>query len=218
VAPALVLLDFDGLICDTEQAARQSWQDLYAGYGFRFPAEVWHRMIGRSGGEAVAVADLAGRLGRPPLPERLEWRRARKQRLADGRPVRPGIDALLRRAARAGTPVGVVSSSPLSWVGGHLTRLGLRDRMAFLVTGEVTPRHKPAPDLYLAALARASVPAGRALALEDSPTGVAAACAAGVRCVAVRGGGPSAIDRARFAGADVILDSLESGELDRWFA
>lgn len=214
--PALVLLDFDGLICDTERAARQSWVDLYARHGLTFPVSVWHRMVGRAAGERAAIDHLAHCLGRPVTPAELSWRRDRKRELANREPLRPGVSGLVDAAARRGVPVAVVSSSSLSWVDGHLTRLGMRSRLAFLVTGEDAVRHKPAPDLYLAALSRAGLPAGAALAVEDSASGVRAARRARIRCVAVPSCGCGACRRTHLGTADLVLDSLAQFDLDGW--
>jgi beta-phosphoglucomutase-like phosphatase (HAD superfamily) len=65
-----------------------------------------------------------------------------------------------------------------------LDRLALLDLFAVVVTREDAGRTKPAPDLYLTALSRLDVPASDALAVEDSANGVAAARAAGIRCIA----------------------------------
>lgn len=48
----------------------------------------------------------------------------------------------------------------------------------------ISPAAKPAPDVYLRALALCGVSAGEALAVEDSDTGAKAAAAAGIACVA----------------------------------
>ena len=146
--------------------------------------------------------------------ERLDWRRRRKRWLADREPLLPGVAGLLDAAAQRDIPVVVVSSSPRSWVNGHLTRLGAADRLAFLVTGEDAVSHKPAPDLYLAALSRAGVAARTAVALEDSPSGVQAARGAGVPCVAVAGSGGAAGTRYDLTAADLVLDSVERFDLD----
>lgn len=209
--PGAVFLDFDGLICETEQAARQSWIDCYERHGLEFPATMWPCMAGRSNGERVALADLAQRLGRVPSPEDVAWRRRRKQVLADREPPRPGVAALIGAARRRGIPVAVVSSSPRAWVAGHLARTGLDGSLAFVLTGDDEKRHKPAPDLYQAALRRAGVAPARAVALEDSLVGLQAARAAGLWCVLV----PSAATWPTWLpGADVTLASAERFDLD----
>ncbi|WP_329619479.1 HAD-IA family hydrolase [Streptomyces sp. NBC_01255] len=203
--PPFLMLDFDGVVCDTERAALLAWQDLYDRLGVPLSAEVRAGMLGNSAGARVALADLADRLGRPVEDGEWAWQRQRRTTRCAAAPARPGVDRLLRTAEGA----AIVSSSPAAWVEEHLRRLGLRHHFAFLVTGDDTDRHKPEPDLYLLALERAGVGADSALAVEDSPRGVRAAQAAGLRCVAVPwepAGAPG------LAGADAVLPSLN--ELD----
>jgi HAD superfamily hydrolase (TIGR01509 family) len=200
-----LLLDFDGLICDTERAARKSWEELYREVGLTFPAHAWRRMAGRRDGEAVALADLAARLGRPVDAATRDRRRRRKAALAAREPLRPGVAELTSAAVDQGLTLAVVSSSSAAWVYGHLARLGVYDRFEVVVTGDDVTAHKPAPDAYRLALARTQVWPAEAVAFEDSPAGVRAARAAGVRCVAVPSG---AGDRRELAGADLVLESL----------
>ncbi|MEV8623567.1 HAD-IA family hydrolase [Streptomyces sp. NPDC051079] len=204
-----LLLDFDGVVCDTERAALLAWQDLYDRLQVPLSAETRAGMLGNSAGAKVALDDLAARLGRPVGDGEWAWQRERRAARCAAAPVRPGVERLLRTADRA----AVVSSSPAAWVEEHLRRLGLRHHFAFLVTGDDTARHKPEPDLYLLALERAGVGADDALAVEDSPTGVRAARAAGLRCVAVpwEPAGASGL-----AGADAVLTGLHELDLRRY--
>ncbi|MFD4371325.1 HAD family hydrolase [Streptomyces sp. NPDC058486] len=201
-----LLLDFDGVVCDTERAALLAWQDLYDRLGVPLSADVRAAMLGNSAGARVALADLADRLGRPVGDAEWAWQRRRRTTRCAAAPARPGVERLLATTERA----AIVSSSPAAWVEDHLARLGLRHRFAFLVTGDDTDRHKPAPDLYLLALERAGVTAAEALAVEDSPTGVHAARAAGLRCVAVpwEPGGAATL-----TGADTVLTGLDRLDL-----
>ncbi|WP_214103846.1 HAD family hydrolase [Acrocarpospora catenulata] len=209
MAVRALFLDFDGLICDTERAALRAWQELYASFDLEYPDALWVRMAGNSRGSEVALADLRVKLGRTIGPEVLAWQRGRRAQLADLEPARPGVPELLTAAAARGVPVSVVSSSPARWVGHHLTRLRLAG-FSSVVTGEDAALHKPSPDLYRVALRRAGVPAGEALAVEDSVIGVRAAKAAGLACVAVPGRpGP-------VAGADAVLDRLDLLDLGEW--
>ncbi|MGW5096229.1 HAD family hydrolase [Streptomyces nodosus] len=201
-----VLMDFDGLLCDTERAAHQSWRNLYGRYGLEFPDEVWTAMMGRATGESYAVEDLSRRLDCALTARELQERRRDKHRLASAEPLRPGVARLLESAGRQGIVCAVVSSSERAWVQGHLERLGVWDRFAEVVTGEQAQARKPAPDLYLRAMELLGAGPDDCVALEDSATGVAAAKAAGLRCVAVPGarGSCSGLDA-----ADLVLDSLE---------
>ncbi len=203
-----LLLDFDGLICDTERAAYRSWVAEYASHGLTFPTPLWRTMMGRDDGEDLALDHLAERAtGGRLAVERIRVRRRRlKTHLSAQEQLRPGVAAVLDGAARAGVPVGVVSSSPSTWVETHLRRLGVLDRFAMLVTGDLGVPRKPAPDLYLHALAKLAVPAEEAVAIEDSAVGVRAATAAGIRCVAA----PNAVGTAEGSErAWLVLATLE---------
>jgi putative hydrolase of the HAD superfamily len=89
-------------------------------------------------------------------------------------------------------------------VGGLLRQAGREPAFAVLACGDEVSRVKPAPDVYLLALDRLGVPPGRAVAVEDSAHGVAAAKAAGMRCIAI----PNPhVGSARCDAADLVLAS-----------
>jgi putative hydrolase of the HAD superfamily len=93
--------------------------------------------------------------------------------------------------------------------------LALRDGIAVVVCRDHVARGKPHPDLYLRAIQDLGVAAREALAFEDSPNGVAAAKAAGLRCVAVPNAITSTLD---LSGADLRLDSLRAVSLEELIA
>ena len=102
-------------------------------------------------------------------------------------------------------PVAIASSSPRSWVEKHLGHLGLTSRFAAIACFGDGLAGKPAPDTYLAACAAIGVQPRAAIAIEDSPHGVAAAKAAGLWCIAV----PHEITaRLDLSHADLLLSSL----------
>ena len=193
-----LFLDFDGLVCDTERAAHESWTRTYARFGLAFPTELWMRMAGRRDGEDLAKRDLTRRLGRPLTEQVWADRRRCKHLLADRLGPRPGVAQLLSEGAALG------------WLTLHLTRLGLDRHLTAVVSGDEVRRHKPAPDVYRLALARLGVAADEAVAFEDAPVGVRAARAAGIRCVAV----PNEVgEPADLQEADVVLPSLHLVDL-----
>ena len=93
---------------------------------------------------------------------------------------------LLDRLKAQGTPIGLVSNSPLSFVERSLAIVGFEATFDTIVSGHEVPHPKPAPDPYLEACRRIGVePTPSVIALEDSPTGVAAARAAGLTVIGV---------------------------------
>lgn len=200
-----LLFDFDGLLCDTERAARKSWQELFLRFGATFPDQLWNAMIGRSNGHLIAITELAALLGHPVDDESVAWRLVRKTELSDREPLRPGAREMIEQARGSGIRLAVVSSSNATWVCGHLDRLGVRNLFDVIVTGDQVRRHKPAPDAYLRSADLLSVDVTEMVAFEDSPAGIAAAKAAGLRCVAV----PSSVgDPSQLMGADLVVSTL----------
>jgi putative hydrolase of the HAD superfamily len=186
-----LILDFDGLIADTEMAEFVAWRELYERQGARLEVADWLDAVGYVNGFDPR-AHLEKILGRP-----LDWpaldppRLARARAYAAGLPLLPGVAELVGEGERLGYRLGVASNSDAAWVGAGLSRLGLRDRFAVVRTRETVRRYKPHPDVYLGALADLGAVAQGSLAFEDSQPGVEAAKAAGLYVVAV----PNALTR-----------------------
>jgi len=181
-----------------------SWREVFEAAGAHLSLEEWCDTIGRADHPDPAEV-LAERSGRPLDEARLLARRARRDELLAVEVVLPGVERWLDDAERLGLALGVASSSEAEWVTGHLERLGLVDRFASLSCFDGRLRSKPAPDLYLAACEALGVAPTDALAVEDSPNGVAAARAGGLRTVAVPRNLTRDLD---VSAADLVVDSL----------
>jgi HAD superfamily hydrolase (TIGR01509 family) len=97
----------------------------------------------------------------------------------------PGAPELVAALRAAGIPVGVASNSPRDFLDRVLATSGMAGRFDVTVAGDEVVRPKPEPDVYLAACAALGAEPAAAVALEDSPTGAAAAKAAGMTVVGV---------------------------------
>jgi HAD superfamily hydrolase (TIGR01509 family) len=180
---AAVLFDFDGTLLDTESVALQSWREEYDHHGAPFDEAGWLAEVGT---ETDRYGVLAGVVG-PVFDADASRgrRRARELHLIRGVEPHADVDAALTALTAAGVRLAVVSSSPATWVHPNLERLGWLARFEFVVTREDAPRAKPQPDLYLRALQLLNANPAVAVAVEDSATGVRAARAAWLRCVAM---------------------------------
>jgi beta-phosphoglucomutase len=106
--------------------------------------------------------------------------------LSRGRLVpRPGLLRLLERAESRKLPVAVATSAPLENVRHTLSELGLAGRLTQIARSDDFGRGKPFPDVFLGAARLIGVPPAECLAFEDAPSGIMAARAAGMICVAV---------------------------------
>ena len=201
-----VIFDLDGTILDTETPEFVSWQEAYAAHGVSLAQAVWSQAIGTTDSGWDPYVHLETLLGGPV--DRATIRAARHARfdeLMDSAEPRAGVIAWLDEARDLGLRVGLASSSSAAWVLRFLDVLELRDRFEVLATGDRVPHSKPAPDLYELAIGELGVRADEAIAVEDSPNGVASAKATGLFCVAVPN--PLTVDLP-LDGADLLLGSL----------
>lgn len=200
------VLDFDGLILDTESTGFQAWQELFESHGQKYRIEDFQKIVGTSNSAADPRAILESLTGRSLNWSELDPRRAaREQTLADQLPVKSGILELLDQAKALGLRLAVASSSPHHWVDAHLARVGLFECFEAVVCSEDVAHVKPAPDLYIEAVRRLGVRAGQAVAFEDSHNGSLAAKRAGLRCVVI----PNEITRSQdFSHADLVVPTL----------
>ena len=201
-----IVLDFDGLILDTEEPIHRSWLEVYRAYGQDLPFERWVQTVGSTNTAFDPRRYLEERLGRPLPQDVLERRLNRRTEMVLANQPLPGVIQRIDEARDLGLKLGVASSSSREWVSGHLARLGILDLFDCLRCRDDVTNVKPEPDLYLAAIDCLGVTAGEAVAIEDSPNGVAAAKRAGMACVAVPNEITAQLD---LSGADLVLNSLE---------
>ena len=180
-----IVFDLDGLMVDSEPIAKQAWRTLLARYGHVLDKDTVNDLFG------LRLADSSRLVKeRFELPLTIEQLAAEKSEIflasLDGnlRPM-PGLFGLLRAVDSRGLLRAVATSSRGDCALAALRIIGVDDGFAALITADLVQNGKPAPDSYLAAADALSLPPSACLALEDSPYGVQAAKAAGMRCVAV---------------------------------
>lgn len=210
-----LILDFDGLIVDTETPAFESWRAIYAEYGQELALSLWQEALGTNHGfdafghlttllDQVPISDQARILDRASIVAR---RQELKRTLSANQPLLPGVLELLDQADHLGIPCAIASSSGRAWVEGWLRQHTIYERFVCVRTAEDVTATKPAPDLFLSAAAGLGLPPAQCLVFEDSPNGVLAARAAGMRCVAV----PGAISRQlTLPPAHLVLPALDA--------
>jgi HAD superfamily hydrolase (TIGR01509 family) len=215
--PAAVVFDLDGTIVDTEQPSFEAWRRTWADHGHELRLEDWVPCVGTDWDLFDPLAVLAERVG--PGFDQGSVREAKhllEAELVAATVVRDGVEAWLDEAGAAGIPVGLASSSPRDWVDAHLSRLGLAHRFATVQTRTEVGVTKPDPAAYLAACAALEVDPGRALAVEDSVNGLAAARAAGLATVVFPNPVTAGLD---LSAADLLVTDLTAWTLaEAWTA
>jgi HAD superfamily hydrolase (TIGR01509 family) len=179
-----VVLDLDGLLVQTEVLWSTAKVRLFARYGARFERADHLAVFGTS--EAHTAQVFRRRLGLPAGSEdglRREYTAIAAELFADGVPVSAGARELLAEL-RGRVPLGLASNTRRDIVDRILAGARMTGAFDAIATGDEAEA-KPAPDLYLLACERLGVAPPEAVALEDSPTGVAAARRAGLTVIGV---------------------------------
>src|SRR4051794_3337872 len=153
---------------------------MFIEHGAELPRAQWAPLIGTV--SSFDIYDyLEQQAGRPIDREDVrERRRKRYHELVFNQTVLPGVEECIREAKARGLKIGLASASSGDWAPVHLERLGLHVHFDTIKTAADVERVKPDPELYRAALSALGLDASEAIALEDSPNGIAAAKAAGL--------------------------------------
>ncbi len=209
----LVIFDCDGVLVDSETISNEVLADALTAIGLPMTlAKSRREYQGWLLSDIVSHAEV--KLGRP-LPdgwvEHYERDRAEVFR-RDLRPVAGAAEAV-QRVAAAGVAVCVASQGKLSKTQLTLGLTGLRELFEehALFSAQSVAHGKPAPDLFLHAADAMGATPSRCVVVEDTPSGVIAAVAAGMRAL---GYVADSDERAlRAAGAEVLPSLHELPEL-----
>jgi HAD superfamily hydrolase (TIGR01509 family) len=181
-----VLFDMDGLLVDSEPlwfvAEREVAERLGAPWGEPDQEALLGGSLERTVSWLLAKADGGATATREEVARWLVEGMAQLV-LDRGLPLQPGAARLLAGLEAAGVPCALVTASSRAIMDAVLTVTGLS--FGVTVCGEDVRRPKPDPEPYLLAAARLGAPAAGCVVLEDSPTGIAAAQAAGCPVIAV---------------------------------
>jgi HAD superfamily hydrolase (TIGR01509 family) len=206
-----MIFDFDGVIVDSEILSNAILAEALTDLGHPTSLqEAVERYIGLNWRDTCVV--IEAEIGRP-LPADF-WTRSKEAfelRLDEVTAV-AGVEAFL--AGLPPIPKAVASSSPTHWLRGSLERFGLARHFGnrLFSAAEHVARGKPHPDIYLYAARELGVRPAQVLVIEDTPTGVKSARAAGMTVVGLCAGlhcGPGHGERLKAAGADLVAASYE---------
>lgn len=202
-----VLLDHDGTLVDSEPIHYQVWRDVLARHGFAL-SEAQYRAHYAGVPTLANAVDLVQRFGVAADPVALAEAKNAATRDVLARSafaLLPGVREAIDAFAGLGLALAIVTGASGFGVNATLRAYGIASRFSAVVSGDDVRHSKPAPDCYLLALERLGVAADECVAIEDTEPGVAAAAAAGIRCLAV----PTAMSRHHdFSRALAVLDGM----------
>jgi HAD superfamily hydrolase (TIGR01509 family) len=209
MTPKAFIFDFDGVLADSEVIANEALAAALTALGLPTSLQQsYARYLGKRW--ADMIAEIERQLGQS-LPDNFQASLTANTFARFARDLRevPGAKAFVQR--HAATPRAIASSSAHARLQVCLDALEL----GLLFPGHIfsaddVPRGKPAPDIFLHAASALEVPPGECLVIEDSPHGVRAALAAGMKVVGLTAAGhlPSGHAVAlRNAGAHAVAES-----------
>lgn len=181
-----VIFDMDGVLVDSERYICEAAMRMFKERGLVVRAEDFLPFVGA--GENRYIGGVAEKYG---FPMDIERDKARTYELyaqiVQGRlePLPGALDFIARARAR-GLRLAVASSADRVKVDTNLRELGLAENtFDAVICGTDVVKKKPDPEIFLTAAERLGVEPAGCLVVEDAVNGVAAAKAAGMRCLGI---------------------------------
>jgi HAD superfamily hydrolase (TIGR01509 family) len=193
-----VIFDMDGVLVDSEPFIKVAGVRMFAEKGYSVREDDFQPFVGT--GEDHLLGGVADKYG-IPFDARLDKARtyAIYLEMIKGRlqPL-PGVFSFISECRLRHLKVAVASSADAVKVEGNLHEIGLPpNTFDAIVNGSQVSCKKPAPDIFLTAAEQLALPPAACLVVEDAVAGIAAAKAAGARCLALTTSFPA--DRLRTA-------------------
>jgi HAD superfamily hydrolase (TIGR01509 family) len=199
-----LLWDHDGVLVDTERWYFESTAEAVGRLGIRLD-RARHLELQSRGIPSWELAREAGIDEAVIAAHRAERDARYREYLRRENIEIEGVERVLEELGQRHEMAVVTTSKRVDFELIHRTR-SIVPHMAFVLTLEDYPKAKPAPDPYLAALARFGARPDEAIVIEDSERGLRSALAAGIRCIVVE----NEFTRGRdFSGAERVLESLQ---------
>ena len=181
-----VIFDMDGVLLDTEKVCKVTWDIAASEFGIKKIGEAFYKCVGtnRHDTEAILKDYVEGKVS----PERFRERTSELFYLVErevGLEKKPFVYECLSSLEEKGFRIALASSTRAQSVRRQLKNAGIIQFFETLTTGDLVEHSKPAPDIYLKAASSLDLPPCECDAVEDSPNGVRAAVAAGIKCVMV---------------------------------
>jgi len=201
-----VIFDMDGVLVDSEPLTIRAYLQAAAEFGFAMDERefIQHFVIEGTLIKSFFEEHAGGEADWEDFFQRKT--EIYRELVRDELKLMPGAIALLQGLKVQNIPRALATSAARVSVELVLARFDLAPYFGATVTFEDVTHHKPDPQVFLKAAALLQTPPDRCIVIEDAPKGIAAAKAAGMKCVAV----PTPLSRSSdLSAADLLVESLE---------
>lgn len=202
-----VIFDVDGTLLDTERIYMQAWKDAAAELGYVMTDELLRKT-------RAVDAKVAARIFEEEIGNGFSYAETRPIRVRIAEEIierespilKPGVLELLTFLQQKGIRLSVASSTNTKTTKEHLAINGIADRFEVIVGGDMIEKGKPNPDIFLKAAQLLGEAPEDCIVVEDSPAGIRAGNAAGMKAVLVPD--QAAITQEIIDLSDTVLESL----------
>jgi beta-phosphoglucomutase len=198
-----VIFDMDGVLIDSYDAHRRSWDRVLPQRGLEMTDEMFATTFGQRG------VDVMPRLF--PFLSRQEISLIHEEKalavreiIADDFPERDGASELITALYLAGAVIAIGSSAPRENVEVLMEKMPASQYVTATTSGSELTHGKPDPEVFLKTINKIGLPPEKCIVVEDAPAGVTAAKAAGCSVIGVTG----TVSREQLEEAGLVVDSL----------
>jgi len=199
-----VIFDMDGTLIASTEADYLAWKRLFAEYGIDLTFENYFPLLGKKSADVTKYQlHLTGDDVAEALQKKLVY--FDEVIAENGIQLIPYADVLVKSVKQYPVKMALATSSRKHKMEKVMKLVGLLSYFDVTVSGNEIENGKPAPDIFIEAAERLQVSADECVVFEDAASGVQAAKAAGMKCVAITTTHPAeALQQ-----ADMVIDSFE---------
>ena len=199
-----IIWDMDGVIVDSASFHFAAWQEVFSRRGAKFTREDFTRLFG-SRNDFIIRSVLGQNISQEDIATiAAEKEQEFRSRIKGEITLLPGVSRLLN-ILKGKLKMALATSAPPENIDLILGELNLKEYFDCVVSGHEVAESKPSPELYSLAAQRLGADPQNCIVIEDSPLGIKAALAAGMKCLAVSHSHPEQ----DLAEASAVVNTLE---------
>lgn len=200
------IFDMDGVIINSEPIHYKVDSKTFEKLGVKLSKDDIEGFVGMTNSEILKILKKKFKF-KENIQDIVDLEVKTKIKILEDEDYKPidGITDLVDNLKSNNILIAVASSSPRKFIEAVLTKFKIIDKFHEIICGEEVPKGKPEPDIYLKTAKELGVKVGDCVVLEDSTNGIAAAKAAGMKCIGFANKDSGNQD---YSKADIVVKSI----------